>query len=96
MLLAATVMAGEINNSHDYPPPPNPHTFHMKNNLSDWLSWNYPDYRWLYCTNGHWIPGEKNVLIGSLYIAVYFLFLSLYIHSLLVMASRSSAMPVIS
>ena len=44
-----------------------PHTFHLTNNFTELPSWNYPDYRWLYCTNGHWVPGEKNVLIGTIY-----------------------------
>jgi len=63
-----------------------PYTFRLTNNLSGLFSWNYPDYRWLYCTDGHWIPGEKNVLIGSIYIVQYLFFLALYIPSLLVIS----------
>ena len=67
--------------------PLTPQTFRLTNNFSEWPSWSYPDYRWLYCTNGHWVPGERNPLIGGIYIAEYLLFLSLYVPSLLVMAS---------
>ena len=44
----------------------------------------YPtDYN-RYCTNGRTVPGEKNVLIGSLYIAQYLVYLCLYAPSLIV------------
>ncbi len=78
----------ESSDSHLFAPsPPTPHTFHLSNNFTQWPTYFYPDYQWLYCTNGHWIPGERNLIIGSIYIAEYIFFLALYFPALLVISS---------
>ena len=67
------------------PPSPSiPYT--LKNNFGG-FSWDYPDYRWLYCTDGHWVSGKRNVLIGGIYIAEYFFCLTVYAPFLLEMAT---------
>ena len=67
--------------------PYDPRTFHFSNNFTwDYFNWNYGDWRDIYCTHGYSIPGERNILVGVIYIAEYIFFTSLYIPSLIVIA----------
>ncbi|KAI1709737.1 serpentine type 7TM GPCR chemoreceptor srt domain-containing protein [Ditylenchus destructor] len=63
-------------NAADIPAP--------KNDFWQWPNWNYTSYYDVYCTNGVTIPGERNLLMGSFYVAEYFVYLCLYIPSLVV------------
>ncbi|KAI1717451.1 serpentine type 7TM GPCR chemoreceptor srt domain-containing protein [Ditylenchus destructor] len=63
-------------NAADIPAP--------KNDFWQWPNWKYTSYYDVYCTNGVTIPGERNLLMGSFYVAEYFVYLCLYIPSLIV------------
>ncbi|KAI1733207.1 serpentine type 7TM GPCR chemoreceptor srt domain-containing protein [Ditylenchus destructor] len=54
------------------------------NNFRRWPTWNYTNYYDVYCTNGSTVPGEKNYLIGTIYIIEYLIYVSLYVPSLIV------------
>ncbi|KAI1699750.1 serpentine type 7TM GPCR chemoreceptor srt domain-containing protein [Ditylenchus destructor] len=56
----------------------------ITNNFNQWPNWNFTSYYDVYCTNGATVPGERNILIGVIYIAIYLFFMSLYIPSLIV------------
>jgi Serpentine type 7TM GPCR chemoreceptor Srt len=62
------------------------HSFRFSNNFTQWPSWSYEDYRWVYCDQGYTIPGKRNLLIGSIYMAQYFLYLLFYAPALCVIA----------
>lgn len=63
-----------------------PPRFHFTNNWTQLPTWEYGDYRWLYCSGGYRIPGERNYPIGVFYIAQYFLYLAIYAPALVVIA----------
>src|SRR6185437_6476111 len=69
------------------PAHPDPHTFRITNDFHN-FTWNYPNYAYIYCTDGYDIPGERNVLIGTIYIVQYLFYLVLYTPTLIVMARR--------
>ncbi|KAI1717452.1 serpentine type 7TM GPCR chemoreceptor srt domain-containing protein [Ditylenchus destructor] len=54
------------------------------NDFRRWPTWNYTSYYDVYCTNGMTVPGERQLLMGSIYIIQYLIFFCLYIPSLIV------------
>ncbi|KAI1697084.1 serpentine type 7TM GPCR chemoreceptor srt domain-containing protein [Ditylenchus destructor] len=56
----------------------------ITNNFNQWPNWNFTSYYDVYCTNGATVPGERNILIGVIYIAIYLFFMILYIPLLIV------------
>jgi hypothetical protein len=62
------------------------HFYYTSNFTWEYLTFNYHDYRYVYCTDDVTIPGEQNFFIGGFYICLYLFFLLLYIPSLIVIS----------
>lgn len=60
--------------------------FRFTNNLTQLPTWSYDDYRYIYCTEGYTIPGERKPLIGALFLLEYTLYVCFYFPVLLVIA----------
>jgi len=60
--------------------------YYTSNFTWEYLTFNYHDYRYVYCVDDVTIPGEKNTIIGSFYICIFLFFLMLYIPSLMVIS----------
>lgn len=63
-----------------------PPDYRLSNSFDEWPTWDYPSLHDVYCTADYRITGERNYLIGAVYIAHYLLYLSLYIPSLVVIS----------
>lgn len=54
--------------------------------LTRWPPWAYPNFTHVYCTDEYRITGERNYLVGSLYITQYLLYVMVYVPTLIVIA----------